>query len=81
MNRAQRRGVKREAHRHLGNLAHPIPGSVALTGGPMHGWVVKPDAPALRPGWHATWPPTVTAEPGRYVLDEAGRSASWHVNG
>lgn len=33
--------------RQSGQLKHPAPASVRLVGGPMDGWVVKPDAPAL----------------------------------
>jgi hypothetical protein len=29
---------------------------VILKGGPMDGWIVAPDAPALRPDWAETWP-------------------------
>lgn len=34
----------------------------------MDGWVVTPDAPALDPNWHETWPPSVAADfaPGHY---------------
>lgn len=30
--------------------------SVLLRGGPMDDWVVKPDAPCLRPDWYLTIP-------------------------
>lgn len=53
MNRAQRRQLERRVKRSTGTLAHPVPGSVTLRGGPMDGWVVKPDAPALAPDWRA----------------------------
>lgn len=44
MNRAQRRAMKANMKRR--GLAF-----VTLRGGPMGGWIVKPDAPALRPEW------------------------------
>jgi hypothetical protein len=52
---------------------------VRLNGGPMDGWLVKPDAPSLAPDWYRTWPPR-TAEPhlpGRYELADSGTSAEW----
>lgn len=58
MNRAQRRSLKRtvaHAMKSGPGLAHPVPDSVALSGGPMDGWIVKPDAPALDPDWRAKW--------------------------
>ena len=55
LNRAQRRSLKRNLKRHVGELAHPIPGSVVLRGGPMDGWIVKPDAPALEADWREHW--------------------------
>lgn len=80
MSRAQRRSVARHGQ------PAPTPridGSVALRGGPMDGWVVTPDAPALRPDWYRTLPlrrnsllavmaggPTLAAGPaGRYVVE------------
>lgn len=73
MNRKQRRALRAS----LGKLAHPIPDSVTLAGGPMDGWVVKPGAPALRDDWWRTWPPSIasTWSPGRYVLE--GTRATW----
>lgn len=44
MNRAQRRDLKRRMKRR----GHQV---VTLRGGPMDGWVVKHDAPALEPDW------------------------------
>ncbi len=83
MNRQQRRAFERQLQRNA--LKHPIPASVALEGGPMDGWVVKPDAPALQPAWYRTWPPTVAErhEPGRYgtpVVDARGvQRAVWQA--
>lgn len=53
------------------------PSALGLEGGPMNGWVVKPDAPALRADWHRTWPLGVARQwqPGRYVRD--GQRAQW----
>lgn len=55
--------------------------TVTLRGGPMHGWIVKRDAPALRPDWWTTWPPSVAKEnqPGYYRLTWTGDSAKWEV--
>lgn len=39
------RALRRAARRHVGH------DPVLLMGGPMDGWYVKPDAPALDPGW------------------------------
>lgn len=79
MNRKQRRSVEKRLQGQLRthSLKHPVPDSVTLLGGPMDGWVVKPDAPALLPDWYRTWPPDIAAanEPGRYVLE--GREATW----
>lgn len=58
MNRAQRRSLKRtvaKAIKGKPGLSHPVPDSVVLSGGPMDGWIVKPDAPALEPDWRAKW--------------------------
>ena len=57
MNRAQRRNLKATVKRMVkgGGLAHPVPGSVVLRGGPMDGWITKPDAPALQPDWRAKY--------------------------
>lgn len=85
MNRADRRRLQRTARKAMkgiktGQLEHPVPESVTLLRGPMDGWVVKPDAPALRPDWYTTWPLSVAAKhkPGRYVLD--GTRARWQPN-
>ena len=55
MNRAERRNLARILKQRFkgrtGQLAHPVPESVTLVGGPMGGYVVPPDAPALRPDW------------------------------
>lgn len=50
MSRADRRRLERTIRRSK-RLAHPVPGSVTLRGGPMDGWIVKPDAPALQSDW------------------------------
>ena len=54
MNRADRRAMERNL-RHMKRSAAKVPGSIALRGGPMDGWVVKPGAPALQPDWRAKW--------------------------
>lgn len=43
---------------------------VRLIGGPMDGFLVFRDAPALSGDWHRTWPPNITSafRPGRYVI-------------
>lgn len=73
MNRKLRRAMKAG----VGKLAHPIPDSVTLTGGPMDGWTVKPDAAALQADWWRTWIPSIASAwaPGRYVLVEGGGAA------
>lgn len=86
MARADRRRVKRVAAKALrrairaggDGVEHPVPASVTLSGGPMNGWVVKPDAPALQRDWCLTWPPTIAEKnkPGFYVADGPGR-ARW----
>ena len=80
MSRADRRALERRLRSATRNLAHPVPDSVSLLGGPMDGWVVKPDAPALRPDWAASWPPSVArrSRPGRYELEPDGKRARWH---
>lgn len=58
MNRTQRRSLKRTAAKAMkqrGSLKHPVPESVTLKGGPMDGWIVTPDAPALAPDWRADY--------------------------
>lgn len=75
MNRSDRRALQRA----IWNAV--VPGSVALIGGPMDGWAVEPDAPALRPDWHETWnvnvaPSLANWEPGRYVQRD-GNVAEW----
>lgn len=54
--------------------------AVKLSGGPMDGWIVKPDAPALREGWYATLPQPHKDrfKPGRYYLSGTDkRLAIW----
>lgn len=73
MNRHQRRAVAAS----LRSASSTVPrGSgmhgVILAGGPMDGWVVAPDAPALRPDWHTTLPP----RPRSFLSRMAGRPAS-----
>lgn len=56
MNRAQRRHAKDTARRLVAGMkrqAGKDTGSVELRGGPMDGWIVKADAPALEPDWRA----------------------------
>lgn len=84
MNRAQRRQLKATVQRMVkgGGLQHPVPDSVVLHGGPMDGWVVKPEADALRPDWYTTWnvnvaPSLAGWEPGRYMLFDDGKVAEW----
>lgn len=58
MNRTQRREMQRQITKiakNKGRLKYPVPGSVTLHGGPMDGWIVKPDAPALEPDWRAKY--------------------------
>lgn len=87
MNRQARRALERrlKTDAKAGALRHPTPDSVVLAGGPMDGWVVKPGAPALRPDWYRTWPPTVAARhaPGRYappVRDGLTQRSTWQAN-
>jgi hypothetical protein len=85
MNRAQRRSLKATVKRMVKSgpgLQHPVPDSVVLRGGPMDGWIVKPDAPALRADWHETWNVNVAPSlagwlPGRYVRAADGKTAAW----
>ena len=68
-----------------GALEHLVPASVVLAGGPMDGWVVTPDAAALRPDWWRTWPRTIAArfKPGRYgppAPDGRLIRSSWQAN-
>jgi hypothetical protein len=67
VNRHERRSLERQLR--PASLAHPVPASVALVGGPMDGWVVKPDAPSLRPDWHTSWPASLATRfgPGHYA--------------
>ncbi len=85
MNRSDGRRLKRVANKALKHaiaaqpgLEHPAPASVTLVGGPMNGWIVKPDAPSLAPDWCLSWPPSVAAKhkPGMYVLEAPAR-ARW----
>lgn len=96
MNRHQRRAAAAQ----LRNAAPIVPRGtgmhgVVLAGGPMDGWVVKPDAPALQPDWYKTLPPRPQAflsrisgrlaaeAPGRYVLEAASSPprATWQLVG
>ena len=85
MNRADRRSMKRlvaHAIRGKPGLKHPVPDSIVLAGGPMDGWVVAPEAPALHPDWHTTWnvdvaPSLAGWRPGRYQLADDGSRAAW----
>jgi hypothetical protein len=45
---------------------------VRLIGGPMGGFLVLRDAPALSVDWHRTWPESIASAfcPGRYVIAE-----------
>lgn len=84
LNRHARRSLARTLERDPA-AARGRPASVALAGGPMDGWVVKPDAPALRPNWHTTWPPTVAARfsPGVYpepVLVAGVLTSRWRAH-
>jgi hypothetical protein len=66
LNRAQRRHLKTTV-KHMvktgSGLKYPVPDSVVLQGGPMDGWIVRPDAPALEPDWRA-----------RYIEEQARRA-------
>jgi hypothetical protein len=63
--------------------ARPGADVVQLSGGPMDGTSVPPDAPALWPNWYKTWPATIAAKhrPGYYEVtgkDEVGTTvARW----
>jgi hypothetical protein len=52
---------------------------VRLRGGPMDGWLVSQNAPALQPDWYKTWPPTVAARhrSGQYEVSDSGTWAEW----
>lgn len=78
LKRVAAKAVRRALAAVPGSLEHPAPASVALAGGPMNGWVVKPDAPVLQPTWCLTWPASVAAKhaPGQYLPDGPGR-ARW----
>jgi hypothetical protein len=83
VNRQQRRALERQLSK--GQLKHPVPDAVVLHGGPMDGWVVKPDAPVLSPDWAAAFrpmaerftPASVRQARGQYVLAADKRSAGW----
>jgi hypothetical protein len=62
MNRADRRhlqratakAIEKATSRRPAGLTHAPPtGNITLIGGPMNNWVVRPNAPALKPEWHA----------------------------
>jgi hypothetical protein len=65
VNRQARRAVERAARKGSAD-------TIRLRGGPMGGWLVTPDAPALQPDWWKTWPDHVAEyfDPGRYVATE-----------
>ena len=72
MNRQLGRSVKRAAGKAAKKGGQPI---VRLKGGPMDGWLVTHDAPALDPSW-----PSVPDQPGRYerVGEQDGEeTAEW----
>ena len=79
MNRHERRSLRSRIRGAVAGLAHPVPDSVALQGGPMAGWIVKPGAACLAPDWYRTWIPSIEARwaPGSYVLTAGGRRARW----
>lgn len=81
MNRADRRAMTRALAKGIVGKAKPGPETVTLRGGPMDGWVVPPNAPALRENWFMTWPDNVAREwtPGRYVVTTTAplKIASW----
>lgn len=59
---------------------------VVLRGGPMDGYGVRPDAPALRSDWSATWPPFLasTWRPGHYsepAMSGDALAATWVSDG
>ena len=54
MNRAERRALEKRI-RKMANPARAAKAPkdrITLHGGPMDGWIVKPDAPVLRPEWY-----------------------------
>ena len=86
MNRADRRRLKRTAAKAIkratsmrpAGLTHEVPtDSVRLEGGPMDGWIVKAEAPALRPDWCLSWPPSLSAKWKPGVYHRSGRVARW----
>lgn len=54
---------------------------VRLVGGIMDGWLVRPDADALRTDWYKTNPSGMSTGPGRYVLAASGTEAEWMEDG
>lgn len=54
-------------------------GAVQLKGGPMNGWIVKADAPALQPEWYDSSPKWMRNKwaPGRYVRKGRETFATW----
>jgi hypothetical protein len=75
------RQVKTQAE--LAVLADDTVSHVRLAGGPMDGFLVFDDAPALAADWYRTWPRDVSSEfrPGRYVIasetEQATPIARW----
>lgn len=69
MNRTERRRLMQTVKRSLkpGSLKHPVPDSVTLVGGPMNGWIVTPDAPALDADWRAKY---IEIEAAKLYLEE-----------
>ena len=67
------RRLRREAARASGPL------SIHLLGGPMAGWLVKPQAPVLLPDWWESWPESIAERwwPGFYELLEEQHQARW----
>lgn len=81
MNRKMRRELERLSRRQVVATSAGNSG-VMLHGGPMDGYYVTADAPALHPDWYTTWPESVAAKnrPGRYVKvgkREGIDSAEW----
>jgi hypothetical protein len=72
VNRQQKRALARSTKK---AIAGP---TVYLVGGPMDGWHVTPDAPALQEGWEV--PDSWDGLPGRYVAttpDGTQQRAKW----
>lgn len=89
MNRGQRRALVKRIGSALRRGGH-APDAVLLEGGPMDGWIVKPDAACLQPDWATAYrplgnlgiPPSVAEAArtgGRYVLTADRRTARWEL--